>query len=303
MSLNPVQLDFIHPAPPLIDTLLQRVEEHILELIRSIPPTDLYILSDLKQATVYHITSGGQRIRARLALQAAINLGLPPADATIIATSVELVHNASLIHDDLQDRDRIRRGQSSVWVAFGDNIAICSGDLLLSMAYQILSQFSQFKLIPNLINLVHGSIAQAIAGQCADLQTQNHPVDSIHIFEKIVVGKSGAFLSLPLELALVATDNSQALSIANQASQSLALGYQIVDDLDDIESDLQKDGRLPSLNICLVLQTLGHKDDFRSLAKKLAIKHLEKAQDLAQQLPKGSGDFTRELAQYLVQHL
>jgi len=151
--------------------------------------------------------------------------------------------------------------------------------------------------------LVHASISQAIAGQCADLQTQNHPVDSIYVFEKIVAGKSGALLSLPLELALIATDNSQALSIANQASQSLALGYQIVDDLNDIERDIHTDGRLPSLNICLVLQTMGHKDDSHSLAKKLAIKHLEKAQDLAQQLPKGAGDFTRELAKYLVQHL
>ena len=54
----------------------------------------------------YHLKSGGQRMRARLALHASVALGLSQADAVSIAAAVELLHNASLIHDDLQDRDR-----------------------------------------------------------------------------------------------------------------------------------------------------------------------------------------------------
>jgi geranylgeranyl pyrophosphate synthase len=141
-------------------------------------------------------------------------------------------------------------------------------------------------------------------GQCADLQLHHHPLVSLEIYEKIVIGKSGALLSLPIELALVAVGNSEAIAIANQAANSLALGYQIFDDLCDEKDDSQQcEGQLPRLNIAFVLQAAGHNTDFRSLARDIAQKHLVSAQNLAQQLPHGAGDCIIDLAQYLCQRL
>lgn len=71
-------------------------------------------------AAIYHLKSGGQRLRAKLALHTSVCVGLSEEDGFSLAATAELLHNASLIHDDLQDRDRSRRGRGTVWVVYGE---------------------------------------------------------------------------------------------------------------------------------------------------------------------------------------
>ena len=120
-----------------------------------------------RSAARYHLSAGGSRVRARLAVAASLALGLSKADAVHIASCAELLHNASLVHDDIQDRDVIRRGQAAVWSKYGSNLAICTGDLLLSAAYSVLCRFSQPLFLPAMLALVHQRTAVAIDGQCA----------------------------------------------------------------------------------------------------------------------------------------
>lgn len=290
------------PVPSTDDTLLHAVSQRMWDII-GLHSFDLAQTPVLKQAIDHHISSGGQFIRARLGYQASLALGLSVADSLTLAATVEFVHNASLVHDDLQDRDRLRRGQSSVWTAFGDDVAICSGDLLLSMAYQALSQFSKSEYLPRLISIVHSKIALAIAGQCADLHARSTQVQTLSEYERIVTGKSGAFLSLPLELALEAASMHGHVPTARQVGQSLALGYQIVDDLDDRDADRACDDKPHSLNICFVLQTAGNPDDYQEKARAIGWQHLTQALNLARQLPNGAGDGVSDLAQCLIQRL
>jgi len=237
------------------------------------------------RAAHYHVAAGGQRIRFRLALDAGRALGLKSEDSICIATAVELLHNASLIHDDLQDRDKFRRGLPSVWAAFGEDIAICSGDLLLSAAYAALATFSNPALLPGLISLVHARTARAIAGQCADLEARGQAIDDVRAYETIVINNSSA--------------------VARRAADAFAVGYQIFDDIADFGKDAGTwkagpDARPASLNILSVLRTAGHGADAGQLARTLGLKHLCTAADAAGDLPKRSGDFLRELALRLV---
>ncbi|MEO1174347.1 MAG: polyprenyl synthetase family protein, partial [Myxococcota bacterium] len=78
-----------------------------------------------------HLSTGGKRIRARLALAAADALGATADSSIPWAAACELLHNATLIHDDLQDGDELRRGQPTAWVRHGMPSAINAGDLLL----------------------------------------------------------------------------------------------------------------------------------------------------------------------------
>ncbi|NDP59940.1 MAG: polyprenyl synthetase family protein [Oxalobacteraceae bacterium] len=272
------------------DSLSALVETRMAELARvSLPSTLVGALS-------HHLDSGGQRVRARLALYAAQALHLSDDDAVTIAVTVELLHNASLIHDDLQDRDVQRRGCATLWSAFGENVAICAGDLLLSAAYGNLCRFSDSTRLPQLLAQVHGATASAVHGQCADLSGQ---ACDIALYEKIAAAKSGALLGLPLELVLIATGHENSLALARQAADAFAVGYQIVDDIDDIDKDRGSDGQPAGLNACLVLAANGHGDYAHMVARQLALARFEDAIGFAGRLPNDAGALLASLAQTL----
>jgi geranylgeranyl pyrophosphate synthase len=250
-------------------------------------------------AASYHLKAGGRRVRARLAISAGLALGLSDADAVSIASCAELLHNASLVHDDIQDRDVTRRGQAAVWSVYGSNVAICTGDLLLSAAYGVLCRFSQPLLLPAMLGLLHQRTAVAIDGQCADLATSNGQTKGLAAYMSIATAKSGALLSLPLELALVAAGHANAASMARRSCESLAISYQILDDLQDLQTDgASAEGGLdqtPRSNIVFVLLDPNDRNSMVSRAqaiasaKTLAHEYLTLCEEQASQLPRGSG--------------
>lgn len=250
-------------------------------------------------AAKYHLASGGHKVRAQLSLTAGIALGMAESDIIIIAAVAELLHNASLIHDDIQDGDMTRRGLDTVWKKFGLNTAICTGDLLLSAAYGVIANFSQIALIPQLIATIHQRTATVIQGQCCDNLCKLKPIDNITEYENITIAKSGALLSLPLELALIGAHYSPALKAARQAAEYFAIGYQIADDLCDIEKDSACAGSAESMNIIFVLKASGETRNLKLVAKTLALKNLDLSIALASKLPSNAGSALVGLAQSL----
>jgi geranylgeranyl pyrophosphate synthase len=261
---------------------------------------------DARQAAAYHLQSGGQRVRAKLALSGGLALGIPDADSLCIATSCELLHNASLIHDDIQDKDTMRRGQPALWSKYGSNLAICSGDYLLSAAYSVLCTFSKPLLLPCMLSLLHERTATAIDGQCADMSMSIDHFDGIEHYLKIAKAKSGALLSLPLELVLLASDRGPAMPLARQACEYFAVSYQIFDDLQDVKIDgefnLSNTGQPKSLNIIFIAMKqmcLGDMASAEMFARDLGLQHLDLCDDIAVQMPEGVGalllDFSAEL--------
>ena len=249
-----------------------------------------------QQAAAYHLASGGQRIRAQLAIDASLALKLSTGDAVSIAAAAELVHNASLVHDDLQDRDLTRHGVSTVWSVYGDGIAICAGDLLLSAAYCALSGLSRPHLLPTLLPLLHGRISAASMGQCADLTAETSRVVTAKEYENLAALKSGSLLALPLELALVAGGELQAIAEARRAAESFAIGYQIFDDLNDVKKDLLRRSAQPAINAVAVMQHHDSSCDARRLASQLALKHLQVSAQTSLSLPKQSGRLLHQLS-------
>ena len=93
----------------------------------------------LSEAMRYAVGTGGKRIRPLVCLASAVAVGGKAEDAKYPAAAIELLHNYTLIHDDLpaMDNDRERRGKPTVWVKFGEPNAILAGDALLALAYQV----------------------------------------------------------------------------------------------------------------------------------------------------------------------
>ena len=278
------------------EPLIKVVEIRMLGLVqqKSVPPTSGQ--STAERAAAYHLQTGGQRIRARLAIHAGMALKLPVDDVVSIATACELVHNASLIHDDLQDRDIMRHDVATVWSAYGDGIAICAGDLLLSAAYGALAGVSQTHLLPTLMSILHHRILDTSNGQCADLTIEKFHTFSLTDYENLAVLKSGALLALPMELVLAAGGDLQAVPTALRAAQSFAIGYQIFDDLNDVQKDVCRHSSQPALNAVAVMQANAPDSNARAMAGELAIKHLGAAAASSLLLPHQCGQLLHQLA-------
>ena len=243
-------------------------------------------------AANYHLQTGGSRARGHCALHAGLVLGLSESDSICVAASAELLHNASLIHDDLQDSDDVRRGLPAVWKKFGPKVAICTGDLMLSAAYASLGSFSDSRQIPALLALVHTSTALAIRGQCEDMDASKHAQINFAEYIKVVTAKSGALLSLPLELVFVASGRKNWLNQARDAAQTFAVAYQIADDLADVASDKESD----SLNIISILESGGSGTNALASARLLGNQYLNKAIALSRELPFDSGSILEKLS-------
>ena len=117
----------------MTDAYLDLVEKTLSEVLPSSRP------AVLSEAMRYAVGTGGKRIRPLICLASSVAVGGKAEDAKYPAAAIELLHNYTLIHDDLpaMDNDVERRGQPTVWKKFGEANAILAGDALLALAYQV----------------------------------------------------------------------------------------------------------------------------------------------------------------------
>jgi len=241
----------------------------------------------------YHLASGGGRNRAKLALYAGCALKLSKEETLVIAAACEMIHNASLLHDDIQDGDAHRRGREAAWRRYSINDAMCAGTLMLSAAY---ASISEVRSAPaELVQHMHERTAQLISGQVFDLNHDNQQ-SSLDQYLKIAIQKSGSLMALPLELIMIASGNHASVLAARQAGESFAVAYQIFDDLQDQRKDLMNS----SCNIVYVLEASGLSRQSAELQAVLLVElYLQKALEQSQALPNNSGQLLADMCHQL----
>jgi len=220
--------------------------------------------SCLIKAANYHFKNPGKSLRAQLAISSGIALGLNEQDNLHWAAACELLHNASLIHDDISDASTHRRGQKSIHQYFGSDMALCLGDWMVAKAFELAARNNRYG------GLLSGLLAQAMqktcSGQISDIsQRQCAELDE---WQRIAKGKTAPLLIAPIKGAALAaglTNDLSSLSSLEELVGFCALAYQGRNDIDDIvpsshrSSDL--DGRKPNLVISLFAQSgLGRYD-------------------------------------------
>lgn len=274
---------------------LDTVEARMCDLLRD--PDDC--ITPVARAAQDHLASGGRRLRARLALAAGSALGLAPELCVSAAASVELLHNASLVHDDLQDREAERRGAATVWAAHGGDVALCTGDMLICAAFAAAAPLAARDA--GALSHMHAAVAETIRGQTADRRVGDAPSGDIAGYSRMARAKSGPLIALPLELALRAAGRTEALQRAGKAGRHFAFAYQIHDDL----SDTAADRRRGATNIIALLaceRGLGE-EQARAEAAKLADVAIVRARAGAEALPHGAGQGLVDAADTLVASL
>lgn len=189
----------------------------------------------------------GKRIRPLLTLLAAQAAGGSVQAALPSAAAVELLHNFTLIHDDIQDRAEMRRGRPSVWREFGVPQAINAGDLLFSLANQAL--LGQRRSLPaaaalDALELFHRACTELTQGQYLDLAHQEITTIGFDEYWPMINGKTAALLGLSLQLGALAGGATPAQAEAfEQFGRLLGMAYQAQDDLLDVWGNVDKTGK------------------------------------------------------------
>ena len=192
----------------------------------------------------YAVGSGGKRLRPMLAIFTAKLFGYDVKKVYPIAMAVELVHNYSLVHDDLpcMDDDVLRRGMPTVHVKYGEGMAVLIGDALLNTAVEVLAKADNYgeKLGKIMLAVFENAGAKGmIAGQCVDLKSEGKDefatkenVEYLHLH------KTACLIEAPiLASAIACGGTSEQIKALKIYAKNLGLAFQITDDILDIEGD------------------------------------------------------------------
>jgi geranylgeranyl diphosphate synthase, type II len=174
----------------------------------------------------YALTMGGKRVRPVICLATAEAAGVEPERALPAAASVELVHNFSLVHDDLPalDNDSVRRGNPSVWAHHGEAIAILAGDALLAEAFRLALSYPTPAVGRELAQATLGMIG----GQYLDITASAPDEATLHRL------KTGCLFAASVGLALWVAEVPEREQAPWRAfGDELGLLFQIVDDILD----------------------------------------------------------------------
>jgi geranylgeranyl pyrophosphate synthase len=190
----------------------------------------------LGDATAYHLASGGKAWRARLAIACCESLGVPLEDSVGLAVACELVHQASVVHDDVQDEAPLRRGRLSVAEKFGAPAAVCVGDHLLATG------FAQLAALPAgaaLIRLFSAGISKMAVAQAEEFHHTLWPRMTWPRYAALIGGKAGAMIVLPIAgAALLAELPASDIDKLSRAARTLGMAYQVGDDIEDLTADI-----------------------------------------------------------------
>jgi geranylgeranyl diphosphate synthase type I len=192
--------------------------------------------------------SGGKAVRPALALLSARAVGARADVGVPGAVAVELVHNFSLLHDDLMDGDTQRRHRATVWAVWGASTAILVGDAMLALAYQVLADVGAgaIEVGPSVAAAaLLGTATQGlIAGQVEDLAFERRSSVTVAECLSMAAGKTGALLGASAAIgAVLAGASVETVAGLQTYGEQLGLAFQLVDDLLGIWGDSEVTGK------------------------------------------------------------
>ena len=181
--------------------------------------------------------NGGKAIRPALVLLTTEAVGGAAAAAVPVAVAVELVHNFSLLHDDVMDRDLTRRHRPTAWSVFGTGEAILAGDALLTLALEVLAG-SGHSVAQEQLRILSAAVLKLIEGQCADLAFEERTDVGLTECLDMAEGTTGALLGCACALgALSGGGCPEQVEQLRGFGGHLGLAFQFVDDLLGIWGD------------------------------------------------------------------
>ncbi|GAB4430647.1 MAG: polyprenyl synthetase family protein [Anaerolineae bacterium] len=187
------------------------------------------------------------------------------------AAAVEMIHNFSLIHDDIEDNDAERRGRPTAWSVWGKPLAINVGDYLYTLAFQMLTRLDESRFSAATLLAVQRMMTNACLtltlGQDLDLRFEQLPLVTSAMYLDMVAKKTGALLEASILCgAMLGTSNRQTIDYYHQFAANIGIAFQIQDDILGIWGDSSQTGKSVDNDLrrkkktLPVLHTLNHID-------------------------------------------
>lgn len=223
----------------ILEEGMEAVEQQLVSIVRS----DVAVLED---ASLHIVSSGGKRVRPRMVLLGYLAAGGTDIESVVpLAAAVEMVHTATLVHDDINDHSETRRGKVTVHARWGRTFALLTGDYLFTKVYELMAPYGAE---PNVIiadactKLVEGETLQAAAAKSGSMDRET--------YKRIISLKTASLFEASAKLgALFAGADDDTVDALAEYAYNLGLTFQIVDDILDIIGDADAMGKPTGLDV------------------------------------------------------
>jgi len=210
----------------------------------------------MTEAVLHLFEAGGKRFRPLFTVLSAQLGPRPDADEVTIAGAViEMVHLATLYHDDVMDEAQVRRGAPSANLRWGNNVAILAGDYLFATASRLVS-----RLGPNAVRIIAETFARLVTGQMREtrgIDEGANGADPIEHYLKVVYEKTACLIGAAGQFgAMFSGADEEQIQRLSRLGSIVGTAFQISDDIIDIDSDPDESGKLPGTDLREGVHTL-----------------------------------------------
>lgn len=209
------------------------VNQHIFSQLSS----DVALINQLG---IYIVNSGGKRLRPLLAVLAARALGYQGQQHITLATIIEFIHTATLLHDDVVDESMLRRGKETANAVFGNQASVLVGDFLYTRSFQLMVSLGQMRVMQILADATN-IIAE---GEVLQLMNVNDPDTTEESYMQVIYCKTAKLFEAATQLAAVLSGKDEAIVVAMKAyGMHLGTAFQLIDDVLDYQANVDDLGK------------------------------------------------------------
>lgn len=210
----------------LIGDDLKQVNSLILARVKN----EIPLINDI---VTHIVASGGKRIRPALTLICSKLCNYKETRHIALAAAVEFIHTATLLHDDVVDESKLRRGLPTANEVFGNKASVLVGDFLLSQAFQFMVSDGSLKVL----KILSDASAVIAKGEVMQLMTEGEPQTSIQNYLEVVTAKTAVLFASACELGAVVSDKTEQEATLRSFGMDIGIAFQLIDDALDYIAD------------------------------------------------------------------
>jgi geranylgeranyl diphosphate synthase, type II len=217
---------------------LRAIEDKMLEYVKVIPPVNLY------EPFEYLISGGGKRIRPVLAMICCGAVGNDPYIAIDSGVAVEILHNFTLVHDDIMDESRLRRGRDTVHIKWDVPTGILVGDVMVGYAYNLLPKANEHIRSQEIISAFTNGLIEVCEGQAYDMEFNRRIDITIEDYFNMIDKKTAKLLETSAIIGgLTGNGNVEEINALRLYAHNLGIAFQLQDDLLDLTAEQAELGK------------------------------------------------------------